>query len=135
MVASPKIRYSVSDEILKVALTFRSSTAKEIFLVSDGVGQLWYDVIVVGMGPAGASTAYELCHAGLSVLGLEKHTHPRYKVCGGALSARIDHILPPEYKQVVEEVVHRLQFSYGPKESFFCRVQGAVCFYGHAIAV
>jgi len=87
--------------------------------VSDGASQPWYDVIVVGMGPAGASAAYELSHAGLSVLGLEKHTHPRYKVCGGALSARIDHILPPEYKQVVEEAVHRLQFSYGPKESFF----------------
>ena len=79
----------------------------------------WYDVIVVGMGPAGSSTAYELSHAGLSVLGLEKYTHPRYKVCGGALSARIDHILPPEYKEVVEESVHRLQFSYSPEESYF----------------
>lgn len=79
----------------------------------------WYDVIVVGMGPAGSSTAYELSQAGFSVLGLEKHTHPRYKVCGGALSARIDHILPPEYKEVVEETVHRLQFTYGPEESFF----------------
>ena len=80
---------------------------------------LWYDVIVVGMGPAGASTAYELSHAGLSVLGLEKHTHPRYKVCGGALSARIDQYLPADYKQVVEEAVHRLQFSYSPEESYF----------------
>ncbi len=41
----------------------------------------WYDVIVVGMGPAGASAAYELSQAGLSVLCLEKQTHPRYKVC------------------------------------------------------
>jgi len=81
--------------------------------------QPWYDVIVVGMGPAGASTAYELSQAGFSVLGLEKQTHPRYKVCGGALSARIDHILPVEYKQVVEESVHRLQFSYSPEESYF----------------
>ncbi len=87
--------------------------------MSDGSSQPWYDVIVVGMGPAGASTAYELSHAGLSVLGLEKHTHPRYKVCGGALSARIDQILPAEFKQVVEEAVYRLQFSYAPKESFF----------------
>lgn len=77
----------------------------------------WYDVIVVGMGPAGASAAYELSHAGLSVLGLEKQTHPRYKVCGGALSARIDSILPPEYKEVVEESVHHFQFTYGPNQS------------------
>lgn len=87
--------------------------------MSGSSNKLWYDVIVVGMGPAGASTAYELSRAGLSVLGLEKQTHPRYKVCGGALSARIDHILPPEYKEVVEESVHRLQFSYSPEESYF----------------
>ncbi len=81
--------------------------------------QRGYDVIVVGMGPAGSSAAFELSQAGLSVLGLEKQTHPRYKVCGGALSARIDHILPPDYTEVVEESVHRLQFSYSPKESYF----------------
>ncbi len=87
--------------------------------MSDRSTQRWYDAIVVGMGPAGSSTAYELSHAGLSVLGLEKQTHPRYKVCGGALSARIDQILPPDYQQVVEEAVHRLQFSYSPEESYF----------------
>lgn len=87
--------------------------------MSDRSSPSWYDVIVVGMGPAGASTAHELSRAGLSVLGLEKQTHPRYKVCGGALSARIDHILPHDYKEVVEESVHRLQFSYSPEESYF----------------
>ena len=52
-----------------------------------------YDAVVVGMGPAGATVAYQLSRAGLSVLGLDKATHPRYKVCGGGLSARIDRIL------------------------------------------
>ena len=45
-----------------------------------------YDALVVGMGPAGATAAYELSRAGLSVLAIEKQTHPRYKVCGGGLS-------------------------------------------------
>lgn len=78
-----------------------------------------FDVIVVGMGPAGSMAAYELSRAGLSVLGIEKQRHPRYKVCGGGLSARIDQFLPPDFKSVVEEEVTRLQFTYGPDESYF----------------
>jgi len=75
-------------------------------------------VIVVGMGPAGASAAYELSQQGISVLAFEKQRHPRYKVCGGGLSARIEKILPADFLSVVEETVHRVQFIYGDKESF-----------------
>lgn len=77
-----------------------------------------YDVIVVGMGPAGASTAYELSQLGMSVLAFDKQVHPRYKVCGGGLSARIERILPADFKTVVEETVYRVQFTYGGTESF-----------------
>ena len=77
-----------------------------------------YDVIVVGMGPAGASAAYELSQHGLSVLAFDKQAHPRDKVCGGGLSARIREILPADFPSVVEETVHRVQFTYGPQESF-----------------
>ena len=78
-----------------------------------------YDVIVVGMGPAGATAAYELSRSGFSVLGLEKQTHPRYKVCGGGLSARIEQILPGDFNTIIEEAVNRLKFSYGPRKSYF----------------
>ena len=71
-----------------------------------------YDTLVVGMGPAGATAAYQLSRGGLSVLGLDKVTHPRYKVCGGGLSARIDRILEDDYKSVVEHTVYGIQFSY-----------------------
>ncbi|HJU06850.1 MAG TPA: geranylgeranyl reductase family protein [Nitrospiraceae bacterium] len=74
------------------------------------------DVLVVGMGPAGATAAYELSRSGLSVIGLEKYRHPRYKVCGGGLSARIDHILDDGFRSVVEHAVHSVHFSYGGKE-------------------
>ncbi|MEJ2598506.1 MAG: geranylgeranyl reductase family protein [Anaerolineales bacterium] len=47
-----------------------------------------YDVIVVGSGPAGATAAYYLGEAGLSVLVIEKENLPRYKTCGGGLSSR-----------------------------------------------
>ncbi|WP_442856788.1 geranylgeranyl reductase family protein [Cellulomonas sp. FA1] len=46
------------------------------------------DVIVVGAGPAGASTAYHCAAAGLDVLLLEKATFPRDKICGDGLTPR-----------------------------------------------
>jgi geranylgeranyl reductase family protein len=46
------------------------------------------DVIVVGAGPAGSTTAYYLAQAGLDVLLLEKSAFPRDKVCGDGLTPR-----------------------------------------------
>ncbi|MBD0293266.1 MAG: geranylgeranyl reductase family protein [Jiangellaceae bacterium] len=46
------------------------------------------DVIVVGAGPAGSTTAYYLARAGLDVLLLEKAAFPRDKVCGDGLTPR-----------------------------------------------
>ncbi len=77
-----------------------------------------YDVIVVGLGPAGSSAAAELARTGLSVLGLEWKTMPRYKVCGGALSARTDLLLEPDYHGVVEETIHRVRFQFAGAEAF-----------------
>ncbi len=48
-----------------------------------------YDCIVVGAGPAGASTAYHLARQGRSVLILEKAPLPRYNPCSGELSPDI----------------------------------------------
>jgi menaquinone-9 beta-reductase len=46
------------------------------------------DVIVVGAGPSGSTTAYYLAQAGLDVLVLEKSRFPREKVCGDGLTPR-----------------------------------------------
>lgn len=46
------------------------------------------DVIVVGAGPAGSTTAYHLAQSGLDVLLLEKTTFPREKVCGDGFTPR-----------------------------------------------
>jgi len=46
------------------------------------------DVIVVGAGPAGSTTAFHLAQSGLDVLLLEKTSFPREKVCGDGLTPR-----------------------------------------------
>ncbi|RMF88066.1 MAG: geranylgeranyl reductase family protein [Nitrospinota bacterium] len=75
----------------------------------------YYDVIVVGLGPGGASAAEALGRAGLRVLALERATLPRYKPCGGCLSLKIDRILSPDFHPLIEKVVYggRLTFRFG----------------------
>ncbi len=56
-----------------------------------------YDVIIVGAGPAGLSTALHLAQAAPGLvprtLILEKSRHPRHKLCGGGLLADAEVIL------------------------------------------
>jgi flavin-dependent dehydrogenase len=59
--------------------------------------QTEYDVVVVGSGPAGISTAVHLNKLLPSIrnriIVLEKETHPRKKICGGGISPYTDYWL------------------------------------------
>lgn len=56
-----------------------------------------FDVIIVGSGPSGSSTALHLARLDPSMaartLVLEKSSHPRHKLCGGGLVSDVDVIL------------------------------------------
>ena len=47
-----------------------------------------FDVIIVGGGPGGSTTAVFLSKAGKKVLLLEKEQYPRDKTCGDAVSGK-----------------------------------------------
>src|SRR5919202_5481116 len=68
-----------------------------------------FDVIVVGAGPAGSTTAYRLARAGARVLLLERERFPRDKPCGGGLTERALRQLPFSVDPVVEETVNTLE--------------------------
>jgi geranylgeranyl reductase family protein len=74
-----------------------------------------FDVLVVGGGPAGSTTAYRLADAGASVLLVDKATFPRDKPCGGGLTTRAVRQCPIDPSPVVEEEVDlvELRFRYG----------------------
>lgn len=87
-----------------------------------------YDALVVGMGPAGATAAYEMSRAGLAVLALDKQSHPRYKVCGGGLSLRIDRILDADFKSVVEHTIYGVQFAYRGQDPFLIESSNPIAY-------
>jgi geranylgeranyl reductase family protein len=71
-----------------------------------------YDAIIVGAGPAGASSAFWLGEAGRRVLLLEKERLPRYKPCGGAIPKVVLERFPFGFSSVVEREVARARFRY-----------------------
>ncbi len=71
-----------------------------------------YDAIVAGLGPAGATAAYELSKKGFKVIAFDKQRHPRYKPCGGGLTAKIEKILEPDFKNVVERTISKVNFTF-----------------------
>ncbi|CAE6696065.1 MAG: geranylgeranyl reductase family protein [Nitrospira sp.] len=91
-------------------------------------GRTTYDVIIVGMGPAGASAAAALSRGGLAVLGLDKDTHPRYKVCGGGLSARIEQLLEPGFRSVVEQTIKGVQFVHRGRDPLLIESSEAIAY-------
>ena len=70
-----------------------------------------FDVIIVGSGPAGSMSAYELSMAGLDVLILEKEKLPRYKVCGGGIQFKMNSIIPFNFDEVSDCTIKGIRFS------------------------
>lgn len=81
-----------------------------------------YDVVVVGTGPAGSTTAYHLARAGLRVALVEREALPRHKTCGGGVVPRAVRWLPADITPVVEHECRAVAVGLLPQGwSFVCR--------------
>src|SRR3954454_4236641 len=76
-----------------------------------------FDVLVVGGGPAGSTTALRLAEAGASVLLVDKARFPRDKPCGGGLTIRAVRQCPVDPTPVVEALVHEVEIRFRYRDS------------------
>ena len=85
----------------------------------------FYDIIIVGAGPAGCSCAHQLSGKGLKVAVIDKDVFPRDKICGDAISPdvvnqfyRMDSTLGDAFKQFqAKQASHGIRF-FAPNHHF-----------------
>ncbi len=83
-----------------------------------------FDVIVIGGGLSGSSTAVHLSNKGYSVLVLEKSSHKRIIPCAGGMAATMRNFLPIDIKKAIETEVKRVHFTYESKDTVIAELLG-----------
>jgi|GEM_PF-6369486 len=82
----------------------------------------YYDVIIIGSGPAGSSCAKKLAEAGIDVCMIEKRKLPRVKICGGLLSKKSIEYVELLFGSIPDELIlspKEITFKLSKKGSFF----------------
>ena len=74
-------------------------------------GNVDFDLIVVGAGPAGSTLAHLMAGQGARVLLLDRARFPRDKPCGGAVTPHAATLMPVDITPVVERTVTKAVFS------------------------
>jgi geranylgeranyl reductase family protein len=77
-----------------------------------------FDVTVVGAGPAGCITAYELAKAGIKTLIIEKEILPRYKCCAGGITCKAAKSLPIDINNLIENNITKFEICFKNHGSF-----------------
>lgn len=78
----------------------------------------YYDVIIVGAGPSGATLAYELAKQGIDVIVLEKEKCPRYKCCAGGITHKVLNLLDFDISEAIEKTIFDIRFLYKLDKSY-----------------
>ena len=83
-----------------------------------------FDVIIIGGGLSGSSTAVHLSNRGYSVLVLEKSSHKSIIPCAGGMAATMKNFLPIDIKKAIETEVKRVHFTYESKDNVIAELTG-----------
>ena len=83
-----------------------------------------FDVIIIGGGLSGSSTAVHLSNKGYSVLVLEKSSHKRIIPCAGGIASTMRNFLPIDIKEAIETEVKRVHFTYESKDKVIAELLG-----------
>ena len=87
------------------------------------------DVLIIGAGAAGSSTAFHLAQLGKKVTLLEKNSEPITKPCGGGIASSVQKLFPFELTPVVEEVITKVEFTWRMKDKVVADLSGSEPFW------
>ena len=83
-----------------------------------------FDVIIIGGGLSGSSTAVHLSNKGYSVLVLEKSRNKSIIPCAGGMAATMRNFLPLDIKKAIETEVKKVHFTYESKDKVVAELSG-----------
>jgi geranylgeranyl reductase family protein len=84
----------------------------------------FWDVAVIGGGPAGLSAAHAAASAGARTIVLERAEHPRYKTCGGGLIGTSLEVATPRIEVPSRDTVDAITFTTNGRRAFTRRAKG-----------
>ena len=71
-----------------------------------------FDVVIIGGGLSGSSTALNLSKKGYSVLIIEKEKFQDYKPCAGGMASSMQRFLPLNIKDCIESKIKNVEFRW-----------------------
>ena len=82
------------------------------------------DVLILGGGAAGCSTAFHLANTGNKVVLVEKNSGFPLRSCGGGMAASVQKLYPFSLEAAVEEVIKRVEFSWCLSDQVIAELPG-----------
>ena len=71
-----------------------------------------FDVVIIGGGLSGSSTALNLSKKGYSVLIIEKEKYQDYKPCAGGMASSMQRFLPLDIEDSIESKIKNVEFRW-----------------------
>ena len=71
-----------------------------------------FDVVIIGGGLSGSSTALNLSQKGYSVLIIEKEKYQNFKPCAGGMASSMKKFLPYDIKDAIESKIKNVEFRW-----------------------
>ena len=83
-----------------------------------------FDVVIIGGGLSGSSTALNLSKKGFSVLVIEKEKIQDYKPCAGGMASSMQELLPLDIKDAIESKIKYVEFRWKASDNVVADLTG-----------